>query len=96
MEPPRVCGIYQSVVRIKEFRLHHKPCMTLLCLTLAIIITISRVQSDRLLLINSRYLGCRCSVTCFNLDKPQEVRHIGVVVFIIRYHNRVSVHTVYD
>ena len=59
------------------------------------VITISRVRRDRFLLINSRYLRCRCSVTCFNLDKLQEVRPLGVVVFTIMSHARVSGHPVY-
>ena len=60
------------------------------------VITISRIWRDRFLLTNSRYLRCRCSVTCFNLDKLQEVRPLGVVVFKIRSYTRVSGHTVYD
>ena len=34
-------------------------------------ITRSYVRQHQLLLINSMYLRCRCSVICFNLDKLQ-------------------------
>ena len=47
-----------------------------------------RVRQDRFLLINSRFLRCWCSVTCFNLDKIQEVRPLGVGSFTIRSHTR--------
>ena len=47
------------------------------------VITGSRLLRDRFLLIKSRYLRCRCSVTCFNLDKLHEVSPLGVVVFTI-------------
>ena len=60
------------------------------------VITRSCVHRDWLLLINSRYLRCRCSVTCFNLYKIQAVRTLRVVVFIIRSYTRVSGHPVYD
>ena len=60
------------------------------------VITRSCVHCDRFLLINSRYLCCRCSVTCFNLYKIQAVRTLRVVVFIIRSYTRVSGHPVYD
>ena len=42
------------------------------------VITRLRVWRDRFILINSRYLRCRFSVTCFNLDKPQEMRPLRV------------------
>ena len=44
------------------------------------VITISRVRRDLFLLIKSRYLRCRCGVTCFKLDKIQEVRPLGVPI----------------
>ena len=40
-------------------------------------ITRSRIRQYWFLLINSRYLRCQCSVTCFNLDKSREVRPLG-------------------
>ena len=57
-------------------------------------ITILCIRRYLFLLINSRYLRCRCSVTCFNLDKLQEMRPLGVVGFKIRLYTRVSCHTV--
>ena len=51
-------------------------------------ITRSCVQQNRLLLINSMYLRCWCSVACFNLDKLQEVTPLGVGCFKIRSYTR--------
>ena len=42
------------------------------------VITRSRVGRDWFLLINYRYLRCRCSVSCSNLDKLQELRRFEV------------------
>ena len=52
------------------------------------VIDISSVLQYQFLLINSSYLRCRCNVTCFNLDKLQEWRPLGVGGIKIRSYTR--------
>ena len=52
------------------------------------VITILLVRHDWFLLIKSRYLRCRCSFMCFNVDKLREVMPLRVVGFTIRSYTR--------
>ena len=52
------------------------------------VLTRSRVRRNWFRFIKSSYLCCRCSVTCFNFDKLQEVRPLVIRGFKMRLYTR--------